>query len=389
MRRIAYVSCLGITGILTTEFGVIGILPQIAAYYHITVTQAGSLLSLFALCVGVLGPFVSMAAARYNRKAVMAASLALFLISSVVSACSPPFKVLVAVRLLPTLLHSAYFAAALAAIIKTVPPGKQHRMMAIALSGVNIATVTTLPLATWLAGWFSWQYSFLLQATVSALALLGTLFLLPSLPVVGRPTYGNQLQILKKPVVWLSLVMCTLLFAAEFSMYGYFADYLLRIKSVASQSISYYLFLFGLTGLLGTWLAGHVFSKGILRTSLLFIGGCTLVVPLALYYAAPLPALTILLVAGWGLLYAPGALIATSAVSSAAPEALEFANGLMASSANFGIMVGTAAAGWVIAHAGIAKIPWLSLALGVGAISLVVARQLWEDKQVPSLLEPL
>ncbi|MGI4821630.1 MAG: MFS transporter [Janthinobacterium lividum] len=380
MKRIAYISCLGIIGILTAEFGVIGILPQIAAYYHIPIEKAGLLLSLFSLAVGVLGPFTSLVAARYNRKAVMAASLTIYLITSIISACSPPFWLLLTVRLLPTLLHSAYYAAALSAVISTTAPDKQHKLMAIALSGVSVATVTRVPLSTWLASVSSWHYSFGLQAAVSALALLAILLLLPSLPVVGRPTYGSQLQILKKPAVWLSLAMCVLLFAAEFSLYSYSAAYLMRVKSATPREVSYYMFLFGLTGLFGTWLAGRALSKSIARTNVAFLFGCTVLVPLGLFYAGNSPLATAMLVAGWGILYAPGFLIATSSISSAAPEALEFANGLTTSFANFGITLGTVAGGWVISHASIAQNPWLSLGLGVAAIGLVGARSLWDAR---------
>jgi predicted MFS family arabinose efflux permease len=389
MKRIAYISCLGIIGILTAEFGVIGILPQVAAYYRIPIEKAGLLLSLFALAVGVLGPFTSLAAARYNRKAVMAASLLLYLVTSIVSACSPPFWLLLTVRLLPTLLHSAYYAAALAAVISTTSPDKQHKLMAIALSGVSIATVTTVPLSTWLASISSWQYSLGLQAAVSALALLAILLLLPSLPVAGRPTYGSQLQILRKPAVWLSLAMCVLLFAAEFSLYSYSAAYLMRVKSATPREVSYYMFLFGLTGLLGTWLAGRALSKSIARTNVAFLVGCTVLVPLGLLYADNTPVLTVALVAAWGILYAPGFLIATSSISSAAPEALEFANGLTTSFANFGITLGTVAGGWVIAHVGIAHTPWLSLGLGAAAIGLVGARSLWDSRSARPLAEPV
>jgi predicted MFS family arabinose efflux permease len=388
MKRIAYISCLGTIGILTTEFGVIGILPQIAAYYHLTIDQASLLLSLFALAVGVLGPFMSMVAARYNRKAVMAASLALFLVTGIVSACSPPFWRLLTIRLLPTLLHSAYFAAALAAVISTTSPSKQHKLMAIALSGINIATVTTVPLSTWLASVFSWQSSFVMQAVVSALALLAILVLLPSLPVTERPTFGNQLQILRKPAVWLSLAMCVLLFAAEFSLYSYFAEYLIRVKAAMPKAISYYMFVFGLTGLLGTWLAGKTLSKSLAHQRS---------VPGRLHSAD-----------------APGAVVYRQHPSTDAGAGgavgdfilpwradcylfhqlggargvgiCQWPDGLFA---NFGITLGTVAGGWVISHVGIAHTPWLSLGLGVAAIGLVGARSLWDARRVRTESSPL
>lgn len=388
MKRIAYISCLGVIGILTTEFGVIGILPQIAVYYHISIDKAGLLLSLFALVVGIIGPMMSMATARYNRKTVMVASLTLFLITGIVSACSPPFWLLLTVRVLPTLLHSAYFASALAAVISTSAKHNQHKMMAIALSGINIATVTTVPLSTYIASTFSWQYSFGLQAVVSAIALGCILMFLPSLPPTKAITYRDQLTILKKPAVWLSLLMCVMMFAAEFAIYSYFASYMIKVKNVTEKEVSFLMFVFGLTGLLGIWLAGKTLSKSIARTNITFILGCTIAIPLCLYYTDHNLWLLMCVVAVWGICYAPGVLIATSSISSAAPEALEFANGLTASFANFGITAGTTAGGWVIAHKGIAQTPWLSAALGAGAITLVVVRSTW-DRKSKTIIRPV
>jgi predicted MFS family arabinose efflux permease len=132
-----------------------------------------------------------------------------------------------------------------------------------------------------------------------------------------------------------------LLFAAEFSLYSYFAEYLMRVKAATLKDVSYYMFVFGLTGLLGTWLAGKTLSKSIARTNVAFLLGCTVLVPLGLLYAGSTPVSTLALVALWEILYAPGVLLATSSISSAEPEALEFVNGLTASFANFGITLGT------------------------------------------------
>jgi predicted MFS family arabinose efflux permease len=332
------------------------------------------LLSLFALVVGIIGPFMSMVSARFNRKVIMCGSLTLFLISGLISATAPPFWLLLTVRILPTILHSAYFAAALAAVISSSKKDDQHRMMAIALSGINIATVTTVPLTTYIASPFSWQYSFAFQALISGLALVAMLLFLPSMPVLNKINFGDQLKILRKPAVWLSLAMCVLMFAGEFAVYSYFADYMSTIKGTNTNQISLLMFVFGLTGLVGTWMAGRFLGRSISMTNIAFVVGCTLLIPLALYYSGSSWPFIILIVAAWGLLYAPGVLIATSSISSAAPEALEFANGLTASFANFGIAAGTVTGGYVIVHQGIAKTPWLSMAFGCLAILMILIR---------------
>ncbi|WP_316778989.1 MFS transporter [Pedobacter antarcticus] len=374
MKKIAYASCFGVIGILTTEFGVIGIMPQIASYYHITIDKAGLLLSAFAFVVAIAGPFMSLLSSRFDRRKVMLASLSLFLITGIVSAFSPPFWLLVSIRILPAMLHSVYYAAAIAAVIKVSEKKDHHKMMAIALSGISIATVSTIPLATYLASIFTWQYSFVLQAAVSALALISIYTVMPAMPVEGTVTYGKQLLILKKPMVWLSLTMSLLMFSAEFSIYSYFADYLVQVKSMSPKGISYLMLLFGITGLLGTWIAGKALSKNITFTNIAFLAGCNIIVPLALYFTGYSTLSTAAIVALWGILYAPGFLIATASISSAAPEALEFANGMAASFANFGITAGTMAGGWVIVHHSIAQVPWVAVIFGIAAIIFVLAR---------------
>ncbi len=380
MKKIAFACCLGIIGILTTEFGVIGILPQIAAYYHISIDKAGLLLSAFALVVAIIGPFMSLLTSRFNGKKVMLASLSLFLITGIVSSFAPPFWLLLTVRILPTLLHSAYFASAIAAVISVADKKDQHKMMSIALSGINIAAVTTIPLGTYLTSITTWQYSFVLQAVVSGLAILSIYYFMPTLPATGKVNYGTQLQILKKPAVWLSLVMCILMFSGEFSIYSYFAEYMLRVKSMNPKNVSYLMFVFGICGLLGTWIAGKTLSNSIPMTTVAFLVGCNILVPLGLYFTGNSSITTIILVAAWGILYAPGVLIAMSSISSAAPEALEFANGLTASFANFGVTAGTMTGGWVILNNGIEQIPWLAITFGIASIAFVFIRSFWESR---------
>ncbi len=91
MNKIAYAGCLGVMGIISTEFGIIGILPAVAAAYHIPIARAGYLLSAFAFTIFLTGPFTVLATSGINRKKMMLAALAIFVASNVVSAFAPPF----------------------------------------------------------------------------------------------------------------------------------------------------------------------------------------------------------------------------------------------------------------------------------------------------------
>ena len=108
MKKYAYIGCLGLIGVTTTEFGVIGILPQIATHYEISIDRAGLLLSAFALIIALTGPFMTLLASGFDRKKVMLLSILLFVMTGVISSFSPPFWLLMLVRILPAFLQPVY-----------------------------------------------------------------------------------------------------------------------------------------------------------------------------------------------------------------------------------------------------------------------------------------
>jgi predicted MFS family arabinose efflux permease len=117
MKKYAYIGALGFLAVITTEFGIIGILPQIADHYHISIDKAGYLLSAFALIIAITGPFMTLLASGFDRKKVMLTAIAIFLVTAIVSSLSPPFWLLLTVRILPAFLQPVYIATALSVAI--------------------------------------------------------------------------------------------------------------------------------------------------------------------------------------------------------------------------------------------------------------------------------
>ncbi|QNK64972.1 MFS transporter [Pedobacter sp. PAMC26386] len=381
-KKTAYIGCLGLIGIISTEFGVIGVLPQIAEQYQITIDKAGVLLSAFALVIAITGPFMTLMASGFDRKKVMATAIAIFLITGIVSSFAPPFWLLLTVRILPAFLQPVYISTAIAAAVATGDKKDEHQLMGIVLRGIAIAMVTTVPLATYLAGLFTWKVSFMVQTVVSAVALIGILKMLPPMPVKAKKSYGSQLQILKQPSFLMSTAMNFFMIAAWFSTYSYFADYMGKVKQMDEKMISYMLLLFGVTGIAANWLSGKMLSKSIPATTSLFLSG-TILIPFALQYSGGNTWLTILVVAIWGFLYAPCFLNASAYMISAAPHALEFANSLATSFGNLGVSVGTIVSGWIIATSGIAMSPWVGMCFGMLALLMIGLRSIYEKRQEP------
>ncbi|NQX41157.1 Predicted arabinose efflux permease, MFS family [Pedobacter steynii] len=377
MKKIAYIGCLGLIGIISTEFGVIGILPQVAEHYQISIDKAGILLSAFALVIALTGPFMTLLSSGFDRKKIMMLSIAIFLLTGVVSSLAPPFWLLILVRLLPAFLQPVFISTAIAAALAHADQKKAHQLMGIVLGGIAIAMVTTVPFATYMASIFNWQASFVVQAVVTGLALLAIFKGMPPMPVREKKSYGTQLKILKNPAFLISATMNFLMVAAWFSTYSYFADYLGKVKGMDTKMISYMLFLFGITGVFSNWLAGKMLSISIPGTTAFFLAG-TVLVPFMLEYSGGNGWSTIMVIAIWGFLYAPTFLNASAYLISAAPHALEFANSLSTSFGNLGVSVGTMLSGWVIADMGVKQSPWVGMCFGLMALLMIFWRTLLE-----------
>lgn len=377
MKKYAHIGCLGFIAVITTEFGVIGILPQIAQHYKISIDKAGYLLSAFALVIALTGPFMTLLASGFDRKKIMLTSIAIFLITGFVSSFSPPFWILMLVRILPAFLQPVYIATALSVAVSNADDHKKNELMSIVFSGITLAMVTTVPFATWISSLWSWEYSFIIQTVVSFIALAAIYFILPSMPVRKKKAYGTQLKILTKPTFILSTAANFFMITAWFSTYSYFADYLNKAKGMNETMISYMLFVFGIVGVFSTWLAGKMLNRNVIKTTAFFLSG-TLIIPVFLYFSNGNLLLTITVIAIWGFMYSPSFLNASTYMISSIPDSLEFANSLATSFGNLGVTLGTTLGGWMIVSKGVAYNPWIGFVFGSLAFLMMILRNFYE-----------
>lgn len=373
MKKYAYIGCLGFLAVITTEFGIIGILPQVAEHYQISIDKAGVLLSAFALVIALTGPFMTLMASGFDRKKVMLTAISIFLLTGVISSLSPPFWLLMVVRVLPAFLQPVYIATALAVAVSGGDKNQANELMGIVFMGVALAMVTTVPFATWLASIFTWEYSFLVQAIVSVIAFAGIYLVLPPMPVKERKSYGSQLRILKKPTFIISTMMNFCMISAWFCTYSYFAEYLNKAKGMDQTMVSYMLLLFGFVGVFANWIAGKMLDWNVTKTTALFLSG-TVIIPVFFHFSGGNTWSTMIVIAIWGFLYSPSFLNASTYMISSAPNALEFANSLATSFGNLGITLGTTVGGWVIATQSVEMAPWAGAIFGLVSLTMIALR---------------
>jgi predicted MFS family arabinose efflux permease len=379
MKKYAYIGCLGFIAVITTEFGVIGILPQIAEHYQIGIDKAGWLLSAFALIIALTGPFMTLLMSGFDRRKVMLAAISIFLFTALVSSLSPSFWLLMLVRVLPAFLQPVYIATALSVAVSGADEKQANKLMGIVFIGVALAMVTTVPFATWLASVWIWESSFIIQSAVSMIALAVIYFLLPPMPVKEKKSYKSQLKILTQPTFLISTAMNFFMITAWFSTYSYFADYLNKAKGMDGPMISYMLFLFGIIGVFSNWIAGKMLSWNVSKTTALFLSG-TVIMPFLLYFSGDSLLANIISIAIWGFLYSPSFQNASTYMISSVPGSLEFANSLATSFGNLGVTLGTTLGGWMIVTKGAAYNPWIGFVFGMLAFLMIIGRSILEKR---------
>lgn len=368
MKKYAYVGALGLWSIITTEFGVIGVLPQIASHYQISIDQASWLLSGFALVIALFGPFMTILTARMDKKKIMLFAIALFASTSFFSIFLPSFGILMLLRMIPALLQPVYIANALAVAVNTSPKEEASNRMSIVFSGITIASFTTIPLATYWTNIVGLQAIFMIQTIISTLAFVAIYFVLPAVAGEDNKITVGTLGVLKQASFLRSALVNLFIIAMWFSVYSYFADYLNKEKGMSGVEVSSMILLFGVVGVVAMYLGGKMLTKGVVFSNAFYVLGAACIAVL-LYASGSNLLLTTGLVVIWSLFYTPVFLQVTAFLQRTTAIPFELGSSLATSLGNLGIALGTFVGGKVIANYGLHYVPLVML--GFAGISLI------------------
>ncbi|MFJ5750149.1 MFS transporter [Peribacillus frigoritolerans] len=363
----------GVFGIITTEMSIVGVLPQITQKFGISTAQAGLLVSIFALVVAISGPFLILLVSGINRKILLLTAISIFAISNMIYAYTTQFEIMLIFRILPAALHPLFFSIALVTAAKLVPPENSGQAVTKVFTGITVGFALGVPLTSYLAEQLSLEIAFLFGAFVNALAFTGILILLPSMPVEEKMSFGKQIRILRKSALWLNIATVTFLFAAMFSVYSYFAEYLAKVTDMNSSLISIMLFIFGVTMILGNHLFGVFLQKSIVNT-VIFFPILYSVVYLLVYYLGSYLIPMIFMVFIWGIVHSGGLIVGQTWLISEAKEDPEFGNSLFVSFSNLGIALGTSIGGSFISQLGIHQLIWSGFTFTLLSLLLIIIK---------------
>ena len=342
---------IGIFSILNTEVGIIGILPLIAEKFSVDITQAGLLVSLFALIIAVAGIIMPLVFSGFNRKKVMLTVLTIFAVCNLVAAFAPNFTVVLIARLIPAFAHPVYCSLAFVVATSLVELKDVPKAISKVMMGVSAGIVIGIPVTSFIANTFSYQTAMLFFTLMNIIALILTTVMIPSMPVKERVSYGSQLSVLKDSITWMSLFTVSAIGASLFAAYAYIAQYLEEISHITGDNLSLALFLFGCTSILGNFIAGRLLSSSPIKTAVMYPIIFSIVY-LLIFVFGEYSIVMVPIIFFWGMLNGIGNNIQQYWIMSAIPKAPDFANGLFISFGNLGTTIGTFAGGMILAGMG-------------------------------------
>ncbi|MFF8838185.1 MFS transporter [Streptomyces sp. NPDC015130] len=361
---------IGAFGIGTTEFVIMGLLPEIAADYGVTIPTAGLLVTGYALGVVIGAPLLTAFGTKVSRKRMLLLLMGLFVIGNILSALAPSFGLMLTGRVVASLAHGSFFGIGSVVAAELVAPDKKAGAIATMFTGLTVANIVGVPLGTFIGQAVGWRTTFAIVAGLGVVGLFGIAKLVPATPRPEGARLRGELTAFRNPQVLLAMAMTVLGFGGVFAAITYIAPMMTHVAGFAEGSVTWLLVLFGVGMFLGNLVGGRYADRALMPLLYTTLGGLAVVLALFTVFAhhKVLAAIAVLLVGALGF----------ATVPPLQKRVLDQAHGAptLASAVNIGAFnLGNALAAWlgglVIASGfGYTSPNWVGAVLAAAALGL-------------------
>ena len=368
----------------TSEFIIVGLLPDLARDLHVTIPGAGLLVTGYALGVVIGAPILAMATARMPRKAALLALIGAYAFGNLLCAIAPSYGLLMAARILTALCHGAFFGIGSIVAAELVPPSKRGRAIAIMFSGLALSNVLGVPAGTALGQYAGWRAAFWCVVAIAVAATAAIAWALPRLPRPQTSGLLAEFRVLGKPQVVLAMLMSGLLSASLFSVFTYITPMLEDVTRIRPAGVTWLLLLFGVGITFGNLLGGRL-GDWRLMPSIAGVQAGLIAVLAAFTVTLPMagPACVTLLI--WGVLTFAVAAPLQMRVVDTAPEAPNLVATLNQGAFNLGnaggAWLGSAALGAGLSYR---ELPWLGASLSCVGLAVTMLSMVLDRRASPA-----
>ncbi len=363
---------LGGFGIGLTEFGIVGLLPEVATDLQVSGSTAGYLVSAYALSVAVGAIVLTAAISRLDRKKSLVTLMVLFIAGNLISALAPSYGVLMTGRLVAALCHGAFFGIGAVVATDMVAVNKRASAIALMFGGLTVATVIGVPLGTFLGQQAGWRSTFWALTVIGVITMIAIQLLVPATGKPAATSLRAEVRIFRRSQVWISVLLSVLTFGSVIGAFTYIAFVLTDVTHFAASTVPWLLVLFGVGTFIGNLVGGKLADRSLSGSLIATVALLTvvLVVFALTAHSTVMTLVSLVLLGAVGLATAPGL---QTRVMTYAEDAPTLASGANIAALNIGNAIGAWIGGLAIA-AGLGYVSplWTSAALSAGALVTVL-----------------
>jgi DHA1 family inner membrane transport protein len=357
-------------GIGTSEFVIMGLLPDMARDLGVSVPATGMLVSGYALGVTIGAPIVAILTANMPRKRALLSLIGLFIAGNLFCALAPNYTVLMLARIVTAFCHGAFFGIGSVVAAGLVAPHKRAQAIALMFTGLTLANVLGVPLGTALGQVAGWRATFWAVTAIGSLAALALLAWLPAQIEMQTASLLREFRVLRKPQVLMVLGMSTLASASLFSVFTYITPILEDVAGMTPHHVTLVLLLFGLGLTVGNTLGGKLADWRLMR-SLLVTLACLAVTLTVFAFTCRTPLAALATIFVWGVLAFALVPPIQMLIVNRASDAPNLASTLNQGAFNLGNATGAWLGGAAISTGlALTTLPWLGVVLALLALGL-------------------
>lgn len=363
-------------GIGTTEFVPVGLLSTISEDLNISITLAGLLISGYAMGVAFGAPILTALTNKMSRKTLLMALMVVFIIGNLIAAVSTSFALLLTARIITAFSHGVFFSIGSTIAADLVPEDKRASAIAFMFTGLTVATVTGVPLGTFVGQLFGWRATFWGVALLGVIGIIASAILIPKDIKDAPPAkFSDQIKVLGNGPLLLAFAITALGYGGTFVAFTYLTPILQEITGFSPKVVSIILLVYGVAVAIGNSIGGKAADKNPLK-ALLWMFIAQAIILFILTFTAPFKVagvITIFLMGMFAFMNVPGLQILVVRLAERyVPTAVNVASALNIAAFNLGIAIGALVGGLIVDSIGLIHTPWIGGVMVVGAVLLTV-----------------
>lgn len=272
-------------GIGTTEFVIMGLLPDIARDLDVSIPKAGMLVTGYALAVAIGAPIMALLTSRLPRKKALIGLMGIFILGNIMCAVAPDYNSLMVARIITALCHGAFFGIGAVEAASLVPENRRASAVALMFTGLTLANVLGVPFGTAFGQWAGWKAPFWAIAGIGAMTFIALIALLPRKEGAEQVNMRQEIKALSNGRIWIALGMTVLFAASMFTTFTYIAPILEDVTGLSASGVTWTLLLIGLGLTIGNIIGGRLADWNLTR-ALIGIFAATTIVQIAFSYTS-------------------------------------------------------------------------------------------------------